>query len=334
MKKIIPTDELTRIIYDYPEQSKFDWKRNINISSDKAKAEIAKDVISIANAHGTTNGYIIYGINPQLDNPFLGISTSIDDATIQQIVNSKINKPIEFIYYEQKVKKVKIGILVIEKEQIRPFMVTKDCGVLKKGTIPIRRGSSSSLAIEHDMQMMFSDYNRIDNIQNKISYIQKAILNDAPATHIITEYLDLMKIKMNQKEIEWCMAEIKGYDEKLNKELVEELGLEYRRVNGYLSITDIHHTGILSFDQVRLQEPDYFWELRFFFHMPIFELESIFLSKSELTKMTIPSKPLVKQGLPEIFKQFDKLFFYYNPIEIQKTIAGIKQRILSKIISL
>jgi len=334
MKKVMSKEDLIKIIYDYPEQSKFDWKRNINITSDIAKSEIIKDVVSIANAHGTTEGYIIYGVNPELDNPLVGICSSIDDATLQQLVNSKINKPISFVYHEQTIDHVRIGILTIQKNQIRPFMLTKDYGVLKKGTTPIRRGSSSDLATEQDLQLMFSDTKRIDNIQNKASYIQKAIYQSAPATHILTEYLDLMKMKKNDIEIEWCMAEIKGYDEKINTKLVEELGIEYRRVNGYMSIADIQYTGILSFDQIRLQEPKHYLDFTFFFHMPIFQLESMFLSKSEFAKMTVPTKSLVKQGLPKNLLKVDEVFFYYKTIEIQKIISGIKQRILSMIISL
>jgi len=54
-------NKIIEMLNSYPEQSKFDWKKEINISTKSKKSEIAKDVIAIANAHGASDGYILYG---------------------------------------------------------------------------------------------------------------------------------------------------------------------------------------------------------------------------------------------------------------------------------
>lgn len=113
-------------------------------------------MVAIANAHGTSDGYILYGVDPKDDNPIKGITSSIDDATIQQIVNSKIDRSIDFQYYEQEIDGRKIGVLKINRNQKRPFIVKENYGVLKKNTILIRKGSSTDAANYDDLQKMYS----------------------------------------------------------------------------------------------------------------------------------------------------------------------------------
>jgi predicted HTH transcriptional regulator len=132
MIKKLSRHEVIEMLKSYPEQSKFEWKQDLNISSEDKKSEIVKDVIAIANAHGTSDGYILYGVAPTEDDPIKGITSSLDDATIQQIVNSKIDRHIDFLYYDQEIDGRKIGVIKINKNQKRPFIVKRDFGVLKK----------------------------------------------------------------------------------------------------------------------------------------------------------------------------------------------------------
>jgi hypothetical protein len=332
MKRTLTKEEMMDIIKHCPEQDKYDWKRNINISTDEAKAELAKDVIAITNAHGDIDGYIIYGVNPNLEDPFVGIDNSYDDASIQQIVNSKITKNIRFLYFEQIIETKRIGIITIEGNQIRPFIVKEDYHVLKAGTTPIRRGSSTDFADERDFQLMMKDPQRLDNIAIKTSYIQKIIYDEAPVGLAITEYLELMKMQNDQEEIEWATRELKGYPTRLEIEEVDRIGVQYRRVNGYFSIADIQYSGFYTFDQIRLQKPDYFWEWTMFFSKPIMELENMFMSDSQFGQIKVPTKDLIEQGFPKGIKKSKILHFYFKKDQVDKILTGVRQRILSKLV--
>jgi len=203
-------DEMIQMLKSYPEQSKFEWKRDLNISNPHKKSEIVKDVIAIANAHGSSDGYILYGVDPRENDPIQGITSSLDDATIQQIVNSKIDRSIDFQYYEQEIDGRKIGVLKINKNQKRPFIVNGDYGVLKKDTILIRKGSSTDAANRDDLQKMFFDSNQIEYVHIRASALSEMIHKDASISFVINEYLEIMKMIGDKSEMEWSTLELKG----------------------------------------------------------------------------------------------------------------------------
>ncbi len=325
--------EIIEFLTNYPEQAKFDWKKDINISNDHKKSELVKDVIAIANAHGTSDGIIIYGVDPKSDDPIIGINVTLDDATIQQIVNSKINKPIDFLYLEQDIDGHQIGIIKIIKNQKRPFIVKRNYGILKHGTIPIRKGSSTDFAFDEDLEKMYRDHKRTDYIHTQASALQKMIYEDTPISSIVGEYLELMKAHEDKEEIEWATGELTGIDRSL---MVEKFG--YRRLNGFLSIVDIDDPGFFTLEQIRTENPDYFWEFKLYIHLPILELEQ-YIPKEKNTnifiKMSVPTKSFLEQGYElELLKKYDTLFYYLLPIEIEKVFISIKHNILNRLITL
>lgn len=136
-----------------PEQTKLDFKSDLRLDNDHLKAEFVKDVIAVANSPGDT-GFLLYGVDATLPDPIVGISRSFDDATLQQIVNSKVDRPVAFLYYEQQFDARKIGVVVIPPSSLRPHIVSSTTGNLKDGQIPIRRGSSTTRATAEDLAEM------------------------------------------------------------------------------------------------------------------------------------------------------------------------------------
>lgn len=331
MKGKLTEEEIIGIIKDYPEQSKFDWKMSLDLSSNRNKSELVKDVVAIANAHGNYEGYIIYGVNPRETDPIIGNAQSFDDAMLQQIVNSKISKPINFLYTESFIRGKTVGVLCIDSIQERPIMINVDYEVLRRGTIPIRRGSSSDFASAEDLQRMLQDPYKAEVMKQKALYIQKAIYEKAPLSHIVGEYLELMQAKNDANEITWAISELKGFSMDI-REKVEELNVEYRRVRGYVSIAKIEDPGWSTLDQIRLGEPKYFWEFRMLMTLSIFQLEPLVARRSSFLQMSFPSKALVEQGFSENIETFKTLYFYFQPIEIERIFIGIKERILRKLI--
>ena len=67
----------------------------------------------------------------------MGISEHLEDAHIQQLVNSKTQRAIEFSYKAAEVEGVQVGIIHIPVQSRRPFYLKKDFGCLKQSNVYI-----------------------------------------------------------------------------------------------------------------------------------------------------------------------------------------------------
>ena len=83
----------------------------------------------------------------------LGVSNHLDDAKLQQFVNSKTQRPVEFQYQPFRIEDVEIGIIEIPVQE-RPIYLTKGFARLKKETVYIRRGSSTAIATPDEIARM------------------------------------------------------------------------------------------------------------------------------------------------------------------------------------
>lgn len=121
------------------EQYPFDGADNVQ------KSELIKDILAFANAWKTSDAHILIGVEEVKGarGNVLGVVHHIDDAKIQQLVNSKTNTPVRFSYLPVEIDSKAVGILRIDKDQERPIYLNKDFGKLKKGVVHIRRGSST-----------------------------------------------------------------------------------------------------------------------------------------------------------------------------------------------
>lgn len=111
------------------------------------KAELLKDILAMANAWRDGSAYILLGFAERKPHPadVVGISDYLDDAQIQQFVNSKIKPKLEFRYEERLYEGKLIGVITIPK-QPRPFYLAKPYGALKSNIVYVRRGSSTDEA--------------------------------------------------------------------------------------------------------------------------------------------------------------------------------------------
>lgn len=124
-------------------------------ADDFVKSELLKDILSFANAWRRTDAYILIGVEDVKGgrSKIKGINTDLDDAQLQQFVNGKTQRPIEFEYRAAKVDDLKIGIIRIPV-QTRPFFLNKDFGKLKRHTVYLRRGSSTEEASPDEVRDM------------------------------------------------------------------------------------------------------------------------------------------------------------------------------------
>lgn len=111
------------------------------------KSEILKDILAMANAWREGPAYILLGFLDQRPHPaeVVGISSNIDDSTLQEFVNSKVKPKLIFHYEEHLYGDKTVGVITIPKQK-RPYFVSKTYGKLKPNIVYVRRGSSTDEA--------------------------------------------------------------------------------------------------------------------------------------------------------------------------------------------
>jgi hypothetical protein len=138
-----------------------DFKRTqypfANAKDEDKRAELLKDILAMANSWRDRTAYILLGF--QEDKPNLPVTTGIeehlDDASIQQFINSKVEPPVEFRYEELTYREKHIGVISIPK-QSRPFYVKKTYGKVHSNVVYVRRGSSTAEAEPPEIVRMTS----------------------------------------------------------------------------------------------------------------------------------------------------------------------------------
>lgn len=140
------------------ESSALDFKRDqyeFSGASDEAKAELLKDVLAFANAWRRATAYILIGVQDHKGarSEPVGVACHLEDAALQQFVNGKTQRPVEFAYRTTSLDGVPVGVLEIPV-QTRPLYLKKDYGRLRKGVVYVRRGSSTAEAEPDEIARM------------------------------------------------------------------------------------------------------------------------------------------------------------------------------------
>jgi hypothetical protein len=158
---------IEELLYE-EESSTLDFKQKQYIfinAHDHQKSELLKDILAFANAWRRNDAYILIGIEEVKGgrSNVLGIDNDLDDADLQQFVNSKTQRPILFEYKNAQIDGKKIGLIKIPINE-RPIYLNKDYGKLKKHTVYIRRGSSTDIATPDEIAKMGASLQSEKNI--------------------------------------------------------------------------------------------------------------------------------------------------------------------------
>ncbi len=140
---------IEQLLYE-EEGTTLDFKREsykFSNADDHQKSEILKDILAFANAWRRADAYILLGVEEIKGgkSKVIGIQEELDDAQLQQFINKKTQRPIDFSYQTVLLEDLKVGIIKIPVQN-RPFFSEKDYGKVKKGVVYIRRGSSTDEA--------------------------------------------------------------------------------------------------------------------------------------------------------------------------------------------
>lgn len=166
-------------------------------ADDNKKSELLKDILAFTNAWRRTDAYILIGIREVKGgkNEITGITEPLDDASLQQFVNSKTQQPITFSYRNLSFEDKNIAIIHISLHK-RPIYLKKDFGKIKKETVYIRRGSSTTIVKPDEIAKMGTDFQpHFKQPELKISFANprdRTLKTDRPkitSTELITPKL-------------------------------------------------------------------------------------------------------------------------------------------------
>ena len=150
-------EELISAILYRGEGTTLDLKRSqypFATATDEDKSELLKDILAFANAWRNDTAYVVIGVTER-PTEVVGLDVEIDDARVQQFVNAKTNRPVEFSYREAAFAGKRIGIYAIAV-QPRPTFVRRPYGKVAANTVYVRRGSSTAIADPDEIARMGS----------------------------------------------------------------------------------------------------------------------------------------------------------------------------------
>jgi hypothetical protein len=151
--------QLEALLYE-DESTSLDFKRDQYLfaaATDHEKSELLKDILAFANSWRRSDAYILIGVEEikgGRSKP-VGVSAHIDDAALQQFVNAKTNRKVEFAYETAGVDGITIGVIRVPI-QARPSYLTKAYGRVSADSVYIRRGSSTEILKPDEIAKMGS----------------------------------------------------------------------------------------------------------------------------------------------------------------------------------
>lgn len=141
------------------ESDVLDFKRDqypLAGATDDQKSELVKDVVAFANAWKTDDAHIVIGAdeNPGGRAIVTGVAGHLNDADLQQLVNTKTNVAVAFEYIALTVDGKQAAVIRIKREQQRPIFLKRAFGKLKPNIVYVRRGSSTAEAAPDEVARM------------------------------------------------------------------------------------------------------------------------------------------------------------------------------------
>ena len=124
-------------------------------ATDDEKSEIVKDILAFANAFRRQDAFILLGVREVQGGraEVVGVEQHLADASLQQFVNTKTNRPVEFSYHSLEVDGKQIGVIRVPKQQ-RPLFLKRKYGRLEELVVYLRRGSSTAKAAPDEIAQM------------------------------------------------------------------------------------------------------------------------------------------------------------------------------------
>jgi len=156
-------EKLFRTLLYQSEGPDLDFKRDqfaFEGADDLSKSKLLKDILTFANSWRLGDAHVLIGVedlsNGRRDPRGIPVGDHIDDASLQQFVNSKANREVNFSYEAFHYDGKSFGVITIPKQK-RPLYANRDFGIVKKDEVYFRRGSSCAVATIDDIYQMGLD---------------------------------------------------------------------------------------------------------------------------------------------------------------------------------
>ena len=122
---------------------------------EEPKSELLKDILAFVNAWRRSTAYILIGVKEIRGDRsnVVGVSNHLDDAQLQQFVNSKTQRPVTFSYQCYSIFGKDIGIIEIPMQD-RPVYSSRTYGKVRQDWVYLRRGSSTAVARPDEVAKM------------------------------------------------------------------------------------------------------------------------------------------------------------------------------------
>lgn len=203
---VISESTLEQLLFEN-ESPTLDFKRQqyaFEGAPDLDKSELLKDILAFANSWRRTDAFILIGVEevPNGRSNVLGVIDHLEDAKLQQFVNSKTQRPLHFSHYVLPFEGKSIGVIHIPPQE-RPIYLKANYGKLLKDAVYVRRGSSTDIAAPDEIAKMgqsfspdttgipvlkaaFSDADKFVSLGTRVSVATENIL--MPKPYEIPEY--------------------------------------------------------------------------------------------------------------------------------------------------
>jgi hypothetical protein len=143
--------EVIADLLNQPESDRLDFKEKHRPfgGAEEEQAGFLKDIIAFANTRRQGDAFLLVGVRYKHGEPavVVGQDDHPDQASIQQFLDGKTNRPIRFDHSVVRLGERKIGVYRITKEQERPIFLKKDFakGLARANACYVRRGSSTDI---------------------------------------------------------------------------------------------------------------------------------------------------------------------------------------------
>lgn len=151
-------DQLFERLLNEEESASLDFKQAqypFMGATDEEKSELLKDILAFTNSWRRDAAYILIGVQEVRGGRStpVGVAMHLQDHELQQFVNAKTNRPIDFRYIAFSYAGLQLGIITIAL-QARPLYLRSRYGSLEPGVVYIRRGSSTAVATPDEIASM------------------------------------------------------------------------------------------------------------------------------------------------------------------------------------
>jgi len=166
---MISINRIKQIIEKEEEGPTLDYKEDLVLNTDGDKAELIKDIVSLANSAKVA--HIIIGVEDKTRKP-VDLKTSHNATQLNDILKNRCDPPISLEYIERKVLGYKVGVIEIHGEN-PPYIISvndrfggkRTCGescYINRGTVFVRNNDKNEGASREHIEKFY---------ENKVKYV-------------------------------------------------------------------------------------------------------------------------------------------------------------------